>query len=299
MRRINTILGWVLIALIYFILNWITVDVGDGYRPVPTHPYTIPLAWCLIVAAIWYLINWIHAIKEWNRRPVLLLGRYVKTVGPGLAFVEPLFYQTLDDVPVQDVVVRVNAEHVQTKDNVGVGLDGLLTYRVAESKVKDAVVEVKDIASAVSQRGLSTLTDIAAATDIDHLLENRGAFCNQIAVTLRERVALWGVDIKAFELKGFKINDVDIEKSIAMKARAHKEAAAELTRATMQEQIATKLSEAAAALTEQGWRLKGIEVLTEISRGPGNTILVPNGILDALGSITKLLPKAEETGPKS
>jgi hypothetical protein len=51
------------------------------------------------------------------------------------------------------------------------------------------------------------------------------------------------------KLKDLEITDAEIQQAIAMKARAGKEADAELVRAAMQLHIAAKLGEAAAALT--------------------------------------------------
>ncbi len=269
-------MGWTTISVIYFIGSFVIV--GGPF---------IPLMVYAGLMVVFYAGCWINTINEWERRPVMLFGRYIYTAGPGLTFIEPLFFTTLDDVPVQDLVIDVPVPNVQTKDNVSIGISGVLTYRIDPTKVRDAVVQVRHVASAIQERALTTLTDTAAGTDIDHLLADRKKFCLDIAEALRDRVSTWGVEIRAFEIKGFKINDKDVEQSIAMKARAEKEGAAELMRAQYQQRVAVALDEAARSYGEAGRWLKGMEVLVELSRSAQNhTIMIPSDLQNALAAAT-------------
>lgn len=240
----------------------------------------------------WYVICWFNVIQQWNRRPVMFWGKYSMTCGPGLVFIEPLLYTTLADVPVMDVVETLQVPKLQTKDNVPVGVEALLTYRIDEDAVENAVVRVGNVRAATLQRAMSTISDIGGTTDLDHLLEQRAKFGEDVVNKLKERVADWGVTIVALELKSLKINDEKIEQAIAMKARAQKEAAAELARALMQVQITTALNEAASKMTAAGWRLKEIETLLELCRsGTNNTLLIPTNLIGTLDGITDLTKK--------
>jgi regulator of protease activity HflC (stomatin/prohibitin superfamily) len=202
--------------------------------------------------------------------------------------IEPLFYSILDDVPVQDVVIQVPVEHAQTKDNVGVSIIGLMTYRIDPERVRDAVVEVEDIDDAIQQRGFSTLADEVGKVDLDHLLEERDTFCEKIKAILSTRVAKWGPTIQAFELKSFQITDAEIANAISMKAKAQKEGDAEITRAEKQQQVAKALNEAADTYTEKGRWLKGMEVMIEMSRSAeNNTVLIPTDLTAALTGLLK------------
>lgn len=296
MRRFSTIMGTVVICALFVIWNHLmSGDTYTGRQDVQTLPVQLSYNYLIGAVLFWYALNWLHAIKEWNRRPVLRFGRYVRTMGPGLCMLEPLFHDTLDDIPVQDVVVNIPVPNIQTMDNVGVGVEAVLTYRVDEAKVKDAVVEVEDVSSAVPQRALSTMNDIGSVTGLNQFLEHRAQFGIAVVEKLKERVAKWGVTIQALELKSFKINDPEIEKAIAMKARAEKEAAAELTRAEMQSKIAAKLNEAATTYNDQGKWLKELEVLIELCRSANNnTILLPTNLQGSLGALSGMLPKVAD-----
>jgi len=246
--------------------------------------------WTLFACAIpWYAIHWINIVYEWNRRPVFLFGKYKKTLKGGLSFLEPIFYTTLEDIPVQDVVESIEAKEVQTQDNVSVHLVGLLTYRIDEDRVEEAVIQVNDVRDSIMKRAGSTLTDMAGRVDLDHLMVERKKFSEDIVKVLSERISRWGATVQAFELRQLKINDQEIERAIAMKARAAKEGAAELTRANYQKQIAVALNEAANSLDDNGRWLKDREVLLELCRSAqNNTVLVP---IDIMGQFARSFPR--------
>ncbi|HWP61112.1 MAG TPA: SPFH domain-containing protein, partial [Candidatus Paceibacterota bacterium] len=170
-------------------------------------PYHMPFPYLVGMIGLAYILSWLQVVDQWNRRPIMLFGRYYKTLRPGISLVEPLMFRPLQDVPVQDVVKKVKAPQVQTKDNVGIGLTGLLTFRIDETRIEAAVVEVEDVMDALIQRALSTLTDTAGITELDGFLEHRDRFCQAIKEVLQKRVEKWGVTVQAFELQGFTIND--------------------------------------------------------------------------------------------
>lgn len=272
MNRIQLIVGWVVLAAVtlFFGMGWVLA---------------------LSLAVLWYFIAGINIINEWERRPVLLFGRYMETAGPGLRFIEPLFHTTMGDYSVQDRTVEVEVGAVQTKDNVNISLIGVLTYRIDPAKVKEAVVEVEDVDDSLLERALATLVDQAGKADLDHVLSERDQFSTDLVAKLKGRVATWGLDIKAFEIKEVEINDEAVEQAIAMKARAEKEGAAELVRAGYQQRVAEALNKAAGTYDDKGRWLKGMEVLVELSRSAqNNTIVIPSdltGMLAGLASTAK------------
>jgi regulator of protease activity HflC (stomatin/prohibitin superfamily) len=257
-----------------------------GAQPASAVPQ-VGLGGYLIGLALVYAFSGINIVKEWLRRPILLFGRYMRTVGPGPAWVDPIFHRALGDVSVRDQVNELRIGGVQTHDNVPISFNLIMTTRVDEARVKDFVVEVANGWESTRQRALASVTEIVGNHELDRILHNRAAFYTEVRDSLQSKVANWGVKVQAVELKDLQITDEKIQQAIALKARAGKEADAELIRAAMQRNIAAKLVEAAAALTPDGWRLKELEVLIELTRSAqNNTILVPTGLMKGLEDIT-------------
>ena len=263
---------------------------GQGGMP------QVGLGTYLVGLAVLYLLGGINVVSEWKRRPILLFGRYVATVGPGLTWVDPVFHRRMEDVPVRDVVSELRIGGVQTHDNVPISFNLIMTTRVDEGRVRDFIVHVANGYEATRQRALASVTEIVGNHELDAILHNRGKFYAEVRDALQNKVATWGVRVIAVELKDLQITDEQIQQAIAMKARAGKEADAELVRAAMQMHIAEKLVEAAGVLTPDGWRLKELEVLVELTRSAqNNTLLIPTNLLKGLqdigtGNISVLRP---------
>jgi regulator of protease activity HflC (stomatin/prohibitin superfamily) len=270
-------------AIAWTILAFVLDRAGDvPGSPVPR----VGLLGYLLVLAILYLLGGINVVREWERRPIMLFGRYVRTIGPGLDWVDPIFHRRLDDVSVRDVVNELRIGGVQTHDNVPISFNLIMTTRVGEDRIKDFVVQVASGYEATRQRALASVTEIVGNHELDAILHDRGKFYAEVRDSLQTKVEGWGVIVKAVELKDLQITDEQIQQAIAMKARAGKEADAELVRATMQLHIAVKLGEAAEALTPDAWRLKELEVLVELTRSAqNNTILIPTTLLKGIAGL--------------
>ena len=190
---------------------------------------------------------------------------------------------------MQDVVEELKVENVQTHDNVRLNILGVLTTRIHPDNVKKYIVEVQDADNALNERANAAVTEAVGRGTLDDILGKRDEFSKKVKEALMSKVQQWGIEVKAIEIKDFKIADTDIEKSIAMKARAEKEAQAELKRAEMQKQIAEQLREAAHIYDPETWRLKGLETLIELCRSAqNNTVLVPTDLLSSLAKLAGL-----------
>ncbi|HVT17431.1 MAG TPA: SPFH domain-containing protein [Thermoanaerobaculia bacterium] len=275
-------------TVLVFVLRAAETEAGASVPRIGLIGYLAGLA-CI------YLLAGVNVVSEWKRRPIMLFGRYVKTIGPGLAWVDPVFHRRLDDVAVRDVVSELRIGGVQTHDNVPISFNLIMTTRVDDGKVRDFVVQVANGYEATRQRALASVTEIVGNHELDAILHNRDKFYAEVRDSLQGKVADWGVKVRAVELKDLQITDEKIQQAIAMKARAGKEADAELVRAAMQLNIAAKLVAAAAVLTPDAWRLKELEVLVELTRSAqNNTILIPTTLLRGLEDISGWRRQAAE-----
>lgn len=292
MARIAVIIGWAIVWVGYFAWNGLhPTSFEDQFgRLLTAQDMTIPVQYAVMATVAIYMACMVNIVNEWERRPVMRFGRYSKTLGPGISFLEPLTYSTLPDVSLQDQVLEVEVENLQTHDNVGISLTAVLTYRIEKDKVEAAVVEVRDIDEAIEERALSTLAAAGGEKELDFVQHNRSDFNESLKQKLSVLVERWGVHVQALEVKDVKINDPDVAAAIALKARATKEGEAELARALIQQQIADALNKAAASYDDKGKWLKGIEVLLEMCRsGNNNTVLIPTDLTEALARVTSFL----------
>lgn len=251
--------------------------------------YALIAVFCLFF--LFYLLSKIKVVPEWKRIPVLSFGRYKRTLGPGINLVLPIVEKALNEVAINNQVTTIKMDEdssVQTHDNIPVIFKITLVSRVHEDKIKEYTLVTEDPIDALRKQTKAVVSAIVSNHTLDDILHKRDDLTAQIMAKLDSVVAAWGMDITSVALSDIQINDDSIQDAIALKARAAKEAEAELVRAEMQLEISKKLSQAGELLTERGLQLKSFEVLTEMTRSAANnTVVIPSDALTALSSFCK------------
>jgi regulator of protease activity HflC (stomatin/prohibitin superfamily) len=243
------------------------------------------------IVVVLYVLSGIKITNQWERRPIKRFGKYIRTLGPGFAWVEPFFTSVIETVDMQDQVDSVYQElgykdlpTLQTHDNVPISFTVILTWKVVDAA--RFVLEVQDGHDAVYQRCLTIISEFASNTELDQILHERQALYGRIGKPLQDAISGWGAEVIAIEIKDVSIVDSGIQEAIAMKARAQKEGEAELTRAKMQAQIAEQLKEAAAVYDADAWKLKGFETLLELCRSSqNNTVMIPTDLFQGIAKV--------------
>ncbi len=82
----------------------------------------------LVILAI-YVLSGIKVVNQYQRGVVLTLGKFTGVREPGLRVVVPIF-QTMMMVDVRSTPIDVPKQEVITKDNVTVGVDAVVYFRV-------------------------------------------------------------------------------------------------------------------------------------------------------------------------
>ena len=110
------------------------------------------------VIAIFFVLNWIKVLKEYERGVIFRLGRVLdQPKGPGLILVlSPI--DKLVRIGLRTIVLDVPPQDVITRDNVSVKVNAVIYFRVVDPK--RAVIEVQDYLYATSQLSQTTLRSV-------------------------------------------------------------------------------------------------------------------------------------------
>src|SRR5688500_11038537 len=119
----------------------------------------------------------IRIINQYERGIVLTLGKYSSTRRPGLNIIIPII-QTMRKVDVRSTPVDVPKQEVITKDNVTIGVDAVVYFRVLDPA--KAVLETTNYTYATSQFAQSALRDVVGNVELDELLGKREEVSQQI-----------------------------------------------------------------------------------------------------------------------
>jgi regulator of protease activity HflC (stomatin/prohibitin superfamily) len=153
----------------------------------------------LVLFAIFLAAKTIRIIPQARAGVVERLGRYHRTLTPGLSIVVPLVDRVRPLIDLREQVVSFPPQPVITADNVSVGIDTVLYFTVTDAKA--ASYEVANPLQAIEQLTVTTLRNIIGALTLEETLTSRDAINDKLRVVLDERTGKWGIRVNGVELK--------------------------------------------------------------------------------------------------
>lgn len=224
----------------------------------------------------------IRIIDQFERGVVLTLGRFTGTREPGLRFVVPVL-QKMIKVDIRSTPIDVPKQEVITKDNVTVGVDAVVYFRVIDSP--KAVLETTNYIYATSQFAQAALRDVTGNVDLDDLLAKREQISQQIKEIVDAETDKWGIDVENVKVQNIELPQ-DMKRAMAKQAEAERERRSNIINADGEKQAAQTLAEAAHILasTPGAINLRTLNTLERISTEPSQktTFLFPIEFIDAL-----------------
>src|SRR5215475_95780 len=199
----------------------------------------IPVAAILIMVLV-FLYSAIRILREYERGVVFTLGRYTGTKGPGLFLLVP-FVQQMVRVDLRVVVDEVPPQDVISRDNVSVGVNAVIYFRVIDAE--RAVIQVRDYLVATSQLAQTTLRWVLGKHDLDSMLAERDKLNGDIQDVLDKQTEAWGIKVSTVEIKRIDLNE-NMVRAIARQAEAERTRRAKVINAEGEQQAAQKLVEA-------------------------------------------------------
>ena len=241
----------------------------------------------IIVATIVFMLSGIRVVNQYQRRVVLTLGRFSGQRAPGLRVVVPIF-QTIMMVDVRSTPIDVPKQEVITKDNVTVGVDAVVYFRVINAP--KAVLETTNYIYATSQFAQAALRDVTGNIDMDDLLAKREELSQQIKEIVDAETDKWGIDVENVKIQNIELPG-DMKRAMAKQAEAERERRANIINADGEKAAAETLAEAAQILanTPGAINLRTLTTLERISAEPSQKtmILFPAELTEVLRGIKR------------
>lgn len=236
----------------------------------------------ILVLVLIFVLSGIKIVNQYERGVVLTLGRFTGIREPGLRVVVPIF-QTMSRVDVRSTPIDVPKQEVITKDNVTVGVDAVVYFRVINAE--KAVLETTNYIYATSQFAQAALRDVTGNVDMDDLLAKREEISLQIKQIVDAETDKWGIDVENVKVQNVELPQ-DMKRAMAKQAEAERERRANIINADGEKAAAQTLAEAAQILatTPGAINLRTLNTLERISTEPSQKtmMLFPVELIDAL-----------------
>jgi regulator of protease activity HflC (stomatin/prohibitin superfamily) len=240
-----------------------------------------------IIIAMLVIGGW-RIVDQYERGIVLTLGKFSGTKDPGLRWIFPGI-QRIINVDVRTTPIDVPKQEVITRDNVTVGVDAIVYFKVIEAR--KAVLEISNYVYGTTQFAQAALRDVTGNFELDDLLSKRDEISQQIKVIVDAQTDKWGIDVENVKLQNIEL-PADMKRAMAKQAEAERERRAAIITAEGEKAAAAAVAEAAKLLasTAGGISIRTLQTLEKISTEPSQkTIVVMPS--DLTGAVTKALGK--------
>jgi regulator of protease activity HflC (stomatin/prohibitin superfamily) len=156
----------------------------------------------LAVVALFVLIVLARTIKivpQARAGVIERLGRYSRTLTPGLTIVVPFVDRVRDMIDLREQVVSFPPQPVITEDNLVVSIDTVIYFQVTEPRA--ATYEIANYIQGIEQLTVTTLRNVIGGLDLEETLTSRDQINAQLRGVLDEATGKWGIRVNRVELK--------------------------------------------------------------------------------------------------
>src|SRR5213595_3269894 len=196
----------------------------------------------LVVAALvlFTLARTVRIIPQARAGVVERLGRYSRTLTPGLTIVVPFIDRIRDMMDLREQVVSFDPQPVITEDNLVVSIDTVIYFQVTDAKA--ATYEIANYIQGIEQLTVTTLRNVIGGLDLEETLTSRDQINGQLRGVLDEATGKWGIRVNRVELKAID-PPATIKDAMEKQMRADREKRAAILQAEGQKQAAILTAE--------------------------------------------------------
>jgi regulator of protease activity HflC (stomatin/prohibitin superfamily) len=257
-----------------------------------------------------------------------VLGKYRRTLDPGLNFVIP-FVSSTESFDMRTQTLDVPRQEAITRDNSPVTADAVIYVRVMDAK--KAFLEVDNWRVAVSNLAQTTLRAVLGDMELDETLNKRNEINARIREELDGPTDEWGVRVESVEVREVNpsadvVNAMEQQTSaerrrraMILEAQGERQSAIETAQGDKQsniiraqgkkqsqileaqgDAISTVLrAKSAESMGERAVIEKGLETLQAIGESPSTTYVIPQELSSMLSRYGKHLTDGEMESAES
>ncbi len=208
----------------------------------------------VLVFVVIVVLRSVRIVPQARAGVVERLGRYARTLDPGLALLVPFVDRLRPLIDLREQVVSFPPQPVITEDNLVVNIDSVIYFQVTDPRA--ATYEIANYIAAIEQLTVTTLRNVAGGMSLEHTLTSRDQINAELRGVLDEATGKWGIRVNRVELKAID-PPATIQEAMEQQMRAdrNKRAAILTAEGVKQSQILTAEGEKQSAiLTAEGRR---------------------------------------------
>jgi len=157
------------------------------------------VALVIVVVAAIFVIQTFKIVPQQHAWIVERLGRYDRTLAPGLEFVFPFFERVAYKHSLKEVPLDVPSQVCITRDNTQLQVDGIIYFQVTDPM--RASYGSSNYVLAITQLAQTLLRSVIGKMELDRTFEERDTINAHVVSALDEAAQNWGVKVLRYEIK--------------------------------------------------------------------------------------------------
>jgi regulator of protease activity HflC (stomatin/prohibitin superfamily) len=157
------------------------------------------IALIIAVIAVIFIVRALKIVPQQNAWVVERLGKYDRTLSPGLSIVVPFVDRVAYKHSLKEVPLDVPSQVCITRDNTQLTVDGILYFQVTDPM--RASYGSSDYIIAITQLAQTTLRSVVGKMELDKTFEERDMINAGVVNALDEAAMNWGVKVLRYEIK--------------------------------------------------------------------------------------------------
>src|SRR6266566_1865267 len=266
-----------------------------------------------------FTVKTVRIVPQARARNVERLGRYRKTLEPGMNVIIPFIDRVKPLIDLREQVVSFKSQPVITEDNLVVLIDTVLFFQVTDPRAAD--YEIVDYIQAIEQITATMLRSVIGNMDLEETLTSRDKINTMLRGVLDDASGKWGLRVTRVEIKA-----IDPPKSVIdamekqMRAEREKRAAILTAEGLRQSKILTAEGEEQSQILRAEGQSQAIgtvfqavhlndadpkvlayqylQTLPQLAQAEGNTFwVIPSEVTTALKTLSSAFGGASTSAP--
>ncbi|WP_346838128.1 SPFH domain-containing protein [Microbulbifer sp. SAOS-129_SWC] len=215
----------------------------------------------LVVLVIVTIAMGVRIVPQGSKHIVQRLGKFHKTLTPGMNVIIPYVDQVPYKVTTKDIVLDIPSQEVITQDNATIIANAVAYINIVSPE--KAVYGVEDYTIAIQNLVQTALRSIVGEMSLDSALSSRDLIKAKLKEGISDDIADWGINLKTVEIQDINPS-ATMQKAMEEQAAAERQRRATVTRAEGEKQAA--ILEADGRLEASKRDAKAQVVLADASR---------------------------------